>query len=75
MKPLLSAMRWMPHAGFLPEMTLSEALKILGTGSSIGVDRNYRQLLHRNHPDKGGSVYLTQKLNEARALVKKQGGV
>jgi hypothetical protein len=36
----------------------------------VTVKRRYRQLLLNHHPDKGGSVAMTQSLNEAMAVLK-----
>lgn len=60
------------HRGFLDPMTAAEAVKVLALGrgwSNAEVNANYRALLLKNHPDRGGSEYLAQKLNEARELL------
>ncbi|KAI5166131.1 DnaJ-like protein subfamily C member 19 [Nematocida sp. AWRm78] len=59
------------HSGFLKEMTVSEAMSILGVFSIklSGIDTNYRMLVRANHPDSGGSEYLSQKVNEAREFL------
>jgi len=60
------------HRGFLSRMGVGEAAKILGLGrswSARDVNSNYRTLLMRNHPDRGGSEYIAKKLNEAREMV------
>ncbi|KFG26187.1 uncharacterized protein NESG_01303 [Nematocida ausubeli] len=59
------------HAGFLKEMTAAEAMSILGVFAlkRSSIDTNYRMLVRANHPDSGGSDYLSQKVNEARELL------
>jgi DnaJ-domain-containing protein 1 len=60
--------------GFDEKMTKREAALILGIRESANVDRikdAYRKLLPINHPDKGGSAYLSVKINEAKDLLLK----
>jgi DnaJ family protein C protein 19 len=60
--------------GFDEKMTKREAALILGIRESASVDRikeAYRKLLPINHPDKGGSAYLSVKINEAKDLLLK----
>lgn len=64
------------NAGFGQKMTEQEALQILGiTGDNIAhvnsqmVKDRYRKLMVANHPDKNGSQYLSQKINEAKAVL------
>ncbi|MDD9332070.1 MAG: DnaJ domain-containing protein [Wolbachia sp.] len=56
-------------------MSQEEALKILGLNpesSQTEINSTYHNLMKSIHPDKGGSSYLAQKLNEARdRLLKK----
>jgi hypothetical protein len=50
-------------------MTRDEALQILGLDSSANQDdvqREYRRLMKKLHPDLGGSSYLAAKINQAR---------
>lgn len=50
-------------------MTRDEALQILGLDSSANqedVQREYRRLMKKLHPDLGGSSYLAAKINQAR---------
>jgi DnaJ-like protein len=52
-----------------PPMTRDEALQILGLDSSANhedVQREYRRLMKKLHPDLGGSSYLAAKINQAR---------
>ncbi len=46
-----------------------EALKILGLkqgASKNEILKKYQELIKKNHPDKGGSEWITKKLNKAR---------
>ena len=52
-----------------------EALEILGlTGepTTLEINKAYHKLIQSNHPDKGGSSYLAQKINLARDLLLKK---
>jgi hypothetical protein len=53
-------------------MSRHEALQVLGLDERAtreDVQREYRRLIKRLHPDLGGSTYLTAKLNEARDVL------
>jgi hypothetical protein len=53
-------------------MSRHEALEVLGLDERAtreDVQREYRRLIKRLHPDLGGSTYLTAKLNEARDVL------
>lgn len=55
------------YSGFQKEMTLGEAARILAISrANPDASENYRGLILANHPDRGGSRYLAQKINEAR---------
>lgn len=61
--------------GFLRHMTKKEAALILGVSVYAGaeeINRRYRNALQCNHPDRGGSKYLAQKVNEARDMLLKK---
>ena len=58
-----------PRSG---RMTRHEALEILGLDSRASnedVQREYRKLMQKVHPDHGGSSYLAAKVNEAREVL------
>ena len=53
-------------------MTRREAALILGVRESADKDRiqkSYRRLLTLNHPDTGGSTFLSTKINEAKEIL------
>ena len=53
-------------------MTREEALQILGLDERAtqgDVQREYRRLMRKVHPDLGGSSYLAAKLNEAKDVL------
>jgi hypothetical protein len=53
-------------------MSRREALEVLGLDDRAtreDVQREYKRLIKRLHPDLGGSTYLTAKLNEARDVL------
>ncbi len=53
-------------------MSRREALEVLGLDDRAtreDVQREYRRLIKRLHPDLGGSTYLAAKLNEARDVL------
>ena len=58
--------------GFEEKMSKREAMLILNLKSlddTVAVKNNYKRLLMGNHPDKGGSQYLAQKINEAKKTI------
>jgi hypothetical protein len=60
--------------GFEEKMTKREAALILGVRESATPERvkeAHRRIMQINHPDKGGSAYLTAKVNEAKDLLLK----
>ena len=62
------------EGGFEEKMTRREAALILGIRESSTTARikdAHRKLLVLNHPDTGGSTYVTHKINEAKELLLK----
>lgn len=64
--------------GFFNRMTEAEALLILDISPQEIkklniqlVKKKHRNAIIRNHPDKGGSPFITAKINEARELILK----
>merc|ERR1712183_565852 len=61
------------HAGgFKEKMDKAEASKILSVSldsSEKEITKAFRQLMIANHPDKGGSPYIAEKVNEAKDLM------
>ncbi|SMN19488.1 similar to Saccharomyces cerevisiae YNL328C MDJ2 Constituent of the mitochondrial import motor associated with the presequence translocase [Maudiozyma saulgeensis] len=64
--------------GFFSRMTEAEALLILDISANEIRDLNtqlvkskHRSAIIRNHPDKGGSPFITAKINEAREIILK----
>ena len=55
-----------------PRMTRREALDVFGLDESAtqqDVQREYRRLMRKIHPDLGGSSYLAAKINEAKDVL------
>jgi hypothetical protein len=62
------------EGGFEDKMTRREAALILGvreTSTTRRIKEAHRKLLVLNHPDTGGSTYLSGKINEAKELLLK----
>jgi DnaJ-class molecular chaperone len=62
------------EGGFEEDMDRREAAKILGCRESSTRERimaRYRTLMKKNHPDLGGSPFLSTKINEAKELLHK----
>ena len=61
-----------PNTG--SSMSLDEAREILGLGADPSRDdiiEAHRRLMQKVHPDRGGSTYLAQQLNEAKRVLLK----
>ena len=53
-------------------MTKKEALEILGLGENAtkeDIIKSHKKLIKKNHPDVGGSDWVTKKLNKARDIL------
>ena len=51
---------------------IEEAYEILGLtmdASDEEIDRAYKELIRKNHPDMGGSEYIAKKINAAREYI------
>jgi DnaJ family protein C protein 19 len=63
--------------GFDQQMTVDEAIKILGLQGNSSLNsqeilKAYRRTMLANHPDKGGSSYIAMKINEAKDILEKR---
>ena len=64
------------RGGFEEKMTRREAALVLGVRESATPERvreRHRKMLMANHPDKGGSTYIAEKVNEAKDYLLKGG--
>ena len=53
-------------------MSAAEAAQVLGLGSHPArpeIVRAHRRLMQKIHPDRGGTTYLAQQLNEAKRVL------
>jgi DnaJ family protein C protein 19 len=54
------------------KMDLSQALRIFGfdkVPDKETITQRHRELIHKNHPDRGGSDYIAAQINEARDVL------
>lgn len=65
--------------GFDNKMGPSEALQILSLRDSTltltKLKGQHRKIMLLNHPDRGGSPFLATKINEAKSILEKRGGL
>lgn len=69
------ALTYYHKGGFEANMSTSEAKLILDLSNSSSESKileNHRRIMLRNHPDRGGSLYLATKINEAKNVLLKQ---
>lgn len=63
----------LPLTSFQPKMSLREAQSILNVKSNEKnrsvIEKRHKELIALNHPDTGGSVLLSEKINEAKDLI------
>eukprot|EP01080_Neovahlkampfia_damariscottae_P010814 gene10814-3432_t len=60
------------EGGFHEEMNKSEAFQILNLDEKATIDEiknQHKKLMIKNHPDAGGSTYISIKINEAKDLL------
>eukprot|EP00818_Percolomonas_sp_WS_P006904 CAMPEP_0117447702 /NCGR_PEP_ID=MMETSP0759-20121206/7015_1 /TAXON_ID=63605 /ORGANISM="Percolomonas cosmopolitus, Strain WS" /LENGTH=194 /DNA_ID=CAMNT_0005240053 /DNA_START=80 /DNA_END=662 /DNA_ORIENTATION=+ len=60
------------ESGFEPDMSRMEAARILGVSERAeaeDIKKAHRKLMIRNHPDSGGSTFLSSKINEAKDML------
>lgn len=55
------------------EMSYDDALKLFGIKDTNDLDKVYKKLAMQHHPDRGGSVEMMQKVNQAYDLLKSMG--
>lgn len=58
----------------LLEMSLEDARKLLDLSSNISLDKAYKNAAKKHHPDRGGSLEMMKKVNQAYELLKASGG-
>lgn len=58
----------------LLEMSLEDARKVLDMTTNVSLDKAYKKAAMKHHPDRGGSVEMMQKVNQAYELLKAAGG-
>ena len=57
---------------FKQKMSLRESYELLGIDENAPLEviiKSHKELIRKLHPDKGGSSYLSAKVNEARDII------
>ncbi|MES1913438.1 MAG: hypothetical protein MHM6MM_005627 [Cercozoa sp. M6MM] len=71
LKNTMERSRWY-KGGFKETMDKSEAAMILGcriTANQAQIKQRFQVVMKHNHPDFGGSPYITSKINDARNIM------
>jgi DnaJ homolog subfamily C member 19 len=61
--------------GFNKSMNYKEAVSILDIRKKESIYDKYKHLIKLNHPDRGGSSYISSKINEAYEYLRKRNSI
>lgn len=61
--------------GFNKSLDYKEAMKILDIRNKESVYDKYKHLIKINHPDRGGSSYISSKINEAYEYLRNRNSI
>ena len=62
------------HKKYNEVLSLSESYELLGVDEDTSIEdiiKSHKELIRKLHPDKGGSSYLSAKVNQARDIILK----